>query len=71
MVQPGGLFPMISGLVLLVLSDRLSRMAMRSQNKAWGFQFGDEQRRGTRLIIICGAVLLLVFGTTYFFGYMA
>lgn len=71
MIQPGGLFPMISGLVLLVLSDRFSQMIVRSQNKAWGFQFGDSERRGSRALVICGGILLVVLGTAYFFGFMA
>ncbi len=75
MIQPGGLFPMLAGALILIFNGRVSREIENGQNKAsrfhLGMRYGEQERRVARVVVITAGALLLLLGTGYFVGYMS
>jgi hypothetical protein len=56
-----GFISVLVGLVMVILSKPLSRVAIESQNKFWGFNYGEEEIAVSRIVIlIVGAGFIVV-----------
>lgn len=66
--QGYGLILVIVGILLVVFSDRASRYSIQSQNKTWGFHFGERERKFSRVLWILGGIVAFIMGILTLFG---
>lgn len=56
-----GLVFLFFAFLMLVLNKRFARLVIESQNKFWGFRFGEREIRNTRIIgFIVGTGFLII-----------
>jgi hypothetical protein len=65
-----GIICMVVGGALIAFRERFARAHVESQNRMWGFRFGERERLLTRIVAVIAGLGLLVSGILLLAGIM-
>lgn len=67
-VNSGPLVALLAGVALLLARNSYPRAIIRSQNKTWGFNFGEKDIRVTKIMVVGMGLYLLCSSLLWLFG---
>ena len=58
----------LAGILMIVFRSPLARLQIRSQNKTWGFGFGERAEAVSKAVFVVMGVMLIVTGPLWLFS---